>query len=340
MAVDDRVEVPRLALAQDDVDRSDAEDGRSGRCRSPTRADRAASPRAPGASPCRGPRTGRKPGVIVPPTSSSTAAPSPARTHASTAAASVTVSAVVDRFGALDERRQQLGPVAVAAGARRIGSVDEERSAGGRSSPRGRAPPGSTSLWTRNSSRASQASRASSSAVAAPSSGSPSVTTSTDQPISGRSIHGCVSKIETARTPGRRSISRDASISAEVRQLGRVLALGRGQHPELAVGRDRPDLAAHRRQQDVHPERRRLVVVDVGLGLEADQRTRRARHPGRAVDVGVERGDDREVRPDDLAERRQQVALGIVLLGRHRRPVDRQHDPGQPVAVCARPPRR
>ena len=69
------------------------------------------------------------------------------------------------------------------------------------------------------------------------------------------------------------------------------------------------------------------------LRLEADQRVGRPRHPGRPVDMRSNVATIGMSGPDDLAQRREEVALRVVLLGRDRRSVERQHDPRQPLAV-------
>ena len=100
--------------------------------------------------------------------------------------------------------------------------------------------------------------------------------------------------------------------------------------------RDRPDLATNRAHQDRHRVPRGVVVVDVRVRLEADQRVGEPRHARRAVDVGVECRRDRDGRPDHGTQALEQVSFGVLLLGGDRRAVQRQHHRGQAFSVLAR----
>ena len=82
---------------------------------------------------------------------------------------------------------------------------------------------------------------------------------------------------------------------------------------------------------------RSLVAVDVRIGPVTHQRIGVARHRGRRIGMQVERGNDRNVRPDDGTQGAEQCTLRIVLGLRDCRAMQRQADRVEPARLLRRP---
>ena len=71
--------------------------------------------------------------------------------------------------------------------------------------------------------------------------------------------------------------------------------------------------------------------VDVRIGAVRHQRVGLAQHAPRDVGVQVEAGDDRQLRPDDRAQPRQQLAFAVVGVLGHRGAVQVEVDRVEPA---------
>ena len=109
------------------------------------------------------------------------------------------------------------------------------------------------------------------------------------------------------------------------RAAGGVAVLARQHHRQGAERLRRPRPAVQDPGEDARAEGAGLDVIDVRLRVVEDHRVGQVDHAPGDVGVAVDRGHDRQVRADQLADRRVQAAGAVVVsLGHHRAVRDQQ----------------